>query len=62
MLKFMRPALQKAIEKMIKDKAHEFDSMLYQVKLEADRALQEVSNINTMKWQWLIEHLGCQQP
>lgn len=42
MLKVMRPALQKVIEKLIKDKVHELDSLLYQVKLEADRAMQEV--------------------
>jgi hypothetical protein len=45
LLKFMRPALQKAIEKVIKDKAHELDGLAYQVKLEADRALQEVSKM-----------------
>ena len=43
MLKVMRPALQKVIEKVIKDKIHELDGLLYQVKLEADRAAQEVS-------------------
>ncbi|KAG9228382.1 hypothetical protein BJ875DRAFT_477613 [Amylocarpus encephaloides] len=42
MLKVMRPALQKAFEKIIKDKVHELDSMAYQVKLEADRAAKEV--------------------
>jgi len=42
MLKVMRPALQKVLEKVIKDKVHELDSLLYQVKLEADRAMQEV--------------------
>ncbi|KAL2075430.1 hypothetical protein VTL71DRAFT_373 [Oculimacula yallundae] len=41
MLKVVRPALQKALEKMIKDKFNEFDSMAYKVKLEADRAVQE---------------------
>ena len=44
MLKFMRPALQKAIEKVIKDKAHELDGMAYKVKIEADRALQEAKD------------------
>ena len=43
MLKFMRPALQKVLEKVIKDKAHELDSILYKVKIEADRALEQVS-------------------
>jgi len=42
MLKVMRPALQKALEKAIKDKVHELDTILYQVKLEADRAAEEV--------------------
>ncbi len=45
MLKALRPALQKALEKLIKDKLHEFDGLAYQVKLEADRATQEVSRI-----------------
>ena len=44
MLKVMRPALQKVLEKTIKDKVHELDSLLYQVKLEADRAAQEVQD------------------
>ncbi|KAL5328816.1 hypothetical protein ACEPPN_002324 [Leptodophora sp. 'Broadleaf-Isolate-01'] len=44
MLKVMRPALQKALEKMIKDKFNEFDALAYKVKLEADRAIQEASN------------------
>lgn len=43
MLKFMRPALQKVLEKVIKDKAHELDGILYKVKIEADRALEQVS-------------------
>jgi len=30
------------LEKVIKDKFHELDSLAYQVKLEADRAMQEV--------------------
>ncbi|KAH7419465.1 hypothetical protein BKA64DRAFT_650890 [Cadophora sp. MPI-SDFR-AT-0126] len=41
MLKVMRPALQKALEKVIKDKFNEFDALAYKVKLEADRAVQE---------------------
>ncbi|TVY31893.1 Uncharacterized protein LSUB1_G008363 [Lachnellula subtilissima] len=44
MLKFMRPALQKVIEKVIKDKAHELDGILYKVKIEADRALEQAKN------------------
>jgi len=42
MLKVMRPALQKAIEKIIKDKFHEVDSLAYQIKQEVDRAQQEI--------------------
>jgi len=42
MLKVIRPALQKAIEKVIKDKFHELDSLAYEVKKEADRAQKEV--------------------
>jgi hypothetical protein len=41
MLKVMRPALQKVIEKVIKDKVTELDAMAYSVKVEADRALEE---------------------
>ncbi|CAG8953281.1 hypothetical protein HYFRA_00003488 [Hymenoscyphus fraxineus] len=41
MLKVLRPALQKALEKAIKQQAEELDSMLFEVKKEADRALQE---------------------
>jgi len=44
MLKVMRPALQKVIEKQIKDNVHQLDSILYQIKVEADRAAQEVKN------------------
>jgi hypothetical protein len=41
-IKTLRPAIQKATEKFIKDKIHELDSMAYQIKIEADRAMQEV--------------------
>jgi hypothetical protein len=44
MLKTLRPALQKALEKAIKEKAHELDSYLYAIKLEADRAQQEIQD------------------
>ena len=40
-LKAMRPALQKAVEKAIKDQCNELDKFLYEIKLEADRALDE---------------------
>ncbi len=40
MLKALRPALQKAMEKAIKDQAAKLDAMLYQIKKEADRALE----------------------
>ncbi|KAK2041803.1 hypothetical protein LZ31DRAFT_471672 [Colletotrichum somersetense] len=41
MLKVLRPALQKAVEKAIKDQATQLDSILFQLKQEADRALDE---------------------
>lgn len=41
LLKALRPAFQKAIEKAIKDQAHQLDSYAYQIKVEADRAQQE---------------------
>jgi len=37
-LKALRPALQKAIEKQIKDSAHQLDGFLYEIKREADKA------------------------
>ncbi|KAK1781802.1 hypothetical protein QBC45DRAFT_320393 [Copromyces sp. CBS 386.78] len=41
MLKVLRPGLQKALEKAIRDQASRLDSMLYEIKQEADRALDE---------------------
>jgi hypothetical protein len=41
MLRVIRPALQKVLEKIIKEKVHKLDSLAYQVKREADRAAQE---------------------
>ncbi|EHK48657.1 hypothetical protein TRIATDRAFT_236801 [Trichoderma atroviride IMI 206040] len=40
-LKAIRPGLQKAIEKAIKDQCNQADEFLYQVKQEADRAAEE---------------------
>lgn len=40
-LKAIRPALQKAVEKAIKDECDKADQFLYEVKQEADRALEE---------------------
>jgi hypothetical protein len=37
-LKALRPALQKAIEKQIKDSAHQLDSFFWEIKQEADKA------------------------
>ena len=48
MLKVIRPALQKALEKQIKDQVHELDSLLWKVKQEADRAQKEVSTIHLL--------------
>ena len=44
MLRVLRPALQKVLEKVIKEKMHELDSFAYQVKLEADKAQREIAN------------------
>jgi hypothetical protein len=44
MLKVLRPALQKVIEKVIKDKVNELDGMAYGIKQEADRAKNEVKD------------------
>jgi hypothetical protein len=41
MLTVLRPALQKAIEKAIKDNVNKLDALCYQIKKEADRAQQE---------------------
>ncbi|KAK3692166.1 hypothetical protein B0T22DRAFT_5924 [Podospora appendiculata] len=41
MLKVLRPGLQKALEKAIRDQADKIDTMLFQIKQEADRALDE---------------------
>ncbi|KAJ3473687.1 hypothetical protein NLG97_g10181 [Lecanicillium saksenae] len=38
LLRALRPALQKAVEKAIKDKCNEFDRTLYELKKEADAA------------------------
>lgn len=41
-IKAVRPALQKALEKVIKDKFNEFDRLAYGIKQEVDRAEEEV--------------------
>ncbi|KAI1204366.1 uncharacterized protein F4807DRAFT_447424 [Annulohypoxylon truncatum] len=41
MLKVLRPAIQKTAEKALKDQFNKFDELLYQIKKEADRALDE---------------------
>ncbi|KAI2636559.1 hypothetical protein GGS26DRAFT_549574 [Hypomontagnella submonticulosa] len=41
MLKVLRPAIQKTAEKQLKDQFNQFDQLLYQIKQEADRALDE---------------------
>ncbi|OLN83716.1 Uncharacterized protein C32A11.02c 2 [Colletotrichum chlorophyti] len=41
MLKVLRPAMQKAVEKAIRDQAAQLDTLLFQIKQEADRALDE---------------------
>jgi len=42
MLKVIRPALQKALEKVIKDKVNELDGIFYQIKKEVDRTEQHI--------------------
>ncbi|KAH6624689.1 hypothetical protein B0J18DRAFT_449918 [Chaetomium sp. MPI-SDFR-AT-0129] len=41
LLKVLRPGLQKALEKAIKEQAIKWDALLYEIKQEADRALEE---------------------
>ncbi|KAI1393281.1 uncharacterized protein F4822DRAFT_6542 [Hypoxylon trugodes] len=41
MLKVLRPVIQKTAEKQLKDQFNQFDQLLYQIKQEADRALDE---------------------
>ncbi|KAK4106320.1 hypothetical protein N658DRAFT_460777 [Parathielavia hyrcaniae] len=41
MLKVLRPGLEKALEKAIKDQAAKMDGYLFQIKQEADRALEQ---------------------
>lgn len=44
MLKVLRPALQKAVEKAIKDQCNEFDRFVYQIKQEADKAKDQAKS------------------
>ncbi|KAI1636287.1 hypothetical protein F4809DRAFT_392866 [Biscogniauxia mediterranea] len=44
MLKVLRPVIQKTAEKQIKDQFNQFDQMMYLVKQEADRALEEAKS------------------
>ncbi|KAI2468989.1 hypothetical protein F4781DRAFT_395972 [Annulohypoxylon bovei var. microspora] len=41
MLKVLRPVIQKTAEKQLKDQFNKFDELLYRIKQEADRALDE---------------------
>lgn len=41
MLRVLRPALQKVVEASIKDQGNKLDTLMYQIKQEADRAAQE---------------------
>lgn len=41
LLKVMRPAIQKVLEKQIKDSVNQLDSLLYEIKVEADKAEAE---------------------
>jgi len=44
MLKVLRPGLQMALGKAIKDQVNKLDAMIFQVKQEADRALEEAQD------------------
>jgi hypothetical protein len=44
MLKALRPVIQKALEKQIRDSFHQLDSYLYSIKIEADRAKEQVKD------------------
>ncbi|KAI0512834.1 hypothetical protein F5B22DRAFT_297175 [Xylaria bambusicola] len=44
LLKVMRPVVQKVAEKQIKDQFNQLDQMLYMIKKEADRAMEEAKN------------------
>lgn len=44
MLKVIRPALQKVVEKVIKEKFHQLDEFAYSVKKEADKAAQQAKD------------------
>ncbi|KAF5000201.1 hypothetical protein FGRMN_2015 [Fusarium graminum] len=44
MLKVIRPPLQKAVEKAIKDQCNTLDQKIFQIKQEADRASAEAKN------------------
>ncbi|KAI2621038.1 hypothetical protein GGS21DRAFT_386633 [Xylaria nigripes] len=41
LLRVLRPVVQKVAAKQIKEQFNEWDEMMYQIKLEADRALEE---------------------
>ncbi|OTA95668.1 hypothetical protein M434DRAFT_393516 [Hypoxylon sp. CO27-5] len=41
MLKVLRPVIQKTAEKQLKDQFNKFDQLLYQIKQEADRAVDD---------------------
>jgi hypothetical protein len=45
MLKVLRPALQKTLEKQIKEQVHQLDTLIWRIKQEADRAQKEASPI-----------------
>lgn len=44
MLKAIRPPLQKAVEKAIKDQCNKLDTLMYQIKQEAERAAAEAKS------------------
>lgn len=61
MLKVIRPALQKAVEKAIRDKIDELDRLFYQVKLEADGAADEVKDDPTQAQNMYSRYVSAAQ-
>ncbi|KAF2161296.1 hypothetical protein M409DRAFT_28335 [Zasmidium cellare ATCC 36951] len=43
-LRVLRPVIQKAVEKQVRDNVHQLDALLFSVKKEADRAAEEAKN------------------
>jgi len=44
LFKILRPVIEKAVEKEIRDRVHQLDAFLFKVKAEVDRAVEEAKN------------------